>query len=284
MKTIEFKKVGIVLRPSTPELKTGYKAIKKVLEKYDIEVFLEKGSADMLCLDGVDLDILCKECSFLITIGGDGTLISTVRKSFIYNIPVLGIHAGNFGFLTDLNMEGFEKFFPKMLQRDFSVEERSILEVSIIQNQVKRSAYAFNDVVITRTAVPQMIHVEAFVDSKPFNKYYGDGVIVSTPTGSTAYNLSAGGPVMFPSTNVFSLTPICPHSLTQSPIVLPKEYSIEMKTSSEAALVILDGQETIELGRDKSVHIKLASKKVKLIHGKEFNYFENLKEKLNWGE
>jgi len=284
LETIKFKSVGIILRPSTPELKDGYETIKGVLLKHNIEVFLEKKSANMLSLDGVNLDELCKKCSFLITIGGDGTLISTVRKSFKYNIPVLGVYAGSFGFLTDLSIEGFEEFFPKMLQKKFRVEERSILEVKIIQNQKEKCSYAFNDAVITRTAVPQMIHVEAFVDSKPFNKYYGDGVIVSTPTGSTAYNLSAGGPVMFPSTNVFSLTPICPHSLTQSPIVLPREYSIEMRASSEAALVILDGQETLELKRGESVHIKLATKKVKLIQRKEFNYFEILKEKLSWGE
>lgn len=284
MKTIKFEKVGIILRPSTPELKFGYEKIKNVLINHNVEVFLEKKSAHMLSLDGVDLNDLCKECNFLITIGGDGTLISTVRKSFKYDIPVLGIYAGSFGFLTDLNIESFEEFFPKMLQGDFSVEERSILKVTIMQNQKEKSAYAFNDAVITRTVVPQMIHVEAFIDSEPFNKYYGDGVIISTPTGSTAYNLSAGGPVMFPLSNVFSLTPICPHSLTQSPIVLPGEYSIEMKTSSEAALVILDGQETIELGLGESVHMKLATKKVKLIHKKKFNYFKILKEKLSWGE
>jgi NAD+ kinase len=129
-----------------------------------------------------------------------------------------------------------------------------------------------------------MIHIETLVDSKPFNTYYGDGVIVSTPTGSTAYNLSAGGPVMFPLTNVFALTPICPHSLTQRPVVLPGKYPIQMKTSSERALVIFDGQDTIELGLDESIGIKLASKMISLIHKEDFNSFDILKEKLSWGE
>ena len=284
MKTIKFTKVGIILRPSSPELKIGYEKIKAILHKYNIEVFLEKKSANMLSLDGYDLEELSQRCDFLITIGGDGTLISTVRKSFKHDIPVLGIYAGNLGFLTDVNMECFETFLPKMIDGNFRIDERFILEVTIAQDKQEKTMYAFNDAVITRTSVPQMIHVEAFVDSKLFNTYYGDGVIISTPTGSTAYNLSAGGPVMFPLTNVFSLTPICPHSLTQRPVVLPGEYEIEMKTSSEAALVILDGQETIELGLSESIHIKLAKKKVKLIHREEFNYFDILKEKLSWGE
>ena len=284
METIKFKKVGIVLRPSSPELKSGYEKIKNTLIKHNIKVFLEKRSADMIGLVGFDFDELCELCDFLITIGGDGTLISTVRKSFKYDIPILGVNAGNLGFLTDINIECFEDLFPKITNGAFRIDERSILEATIIQDKKEKKMYAFNDAVITRTSVPQMIHIEAFVDSKPFNKYYGDGVIVSTPTGSTAYNLSAGGPVMFPLTNAFSITPICPHSLTQSPVVLPGEYSIEMKTSSETAIVIFDGQETVELGLGESVHMKLALKKVRLIHRKESNYFEILKEKLSWGE
>jgi NAD+ kinase len=129
-----------------------------------------------------------------------------------------------------------------------------------------------------------MIHIETLVDSKAFNTYYGDGVIVSTPTGSTAYNLSAGGPVLFPLTDVFALTPICPHSLTQRPVVLPGKFSIEMKTPQDRALVIIDGQDKHELEAGKSIHIQLARKRVKLIHREEFNYFEVLKEKLNWGD
>jgi NAD+ kinase len=129
-----------------------------------------------------------------------------------------------------------------------------------------------------------MIHIETLVDSKAFNTYYGDGVIVSTPTGSTAYNLSAGGPVLFPLTNVFALTPICPHSLTQRPVVLPGEYSIEMKSKDDRALVIVDGQDKHELDVGKSIHIQLACTKAKLLHREAFNYFDVLKEKLGWGD
>jgi NAD+ kinase len=280
LQSIKFNKVGVVLRPDSPELKTNFTNIEKALKKHNIEVSLEKNSAKMISCEGICFEELCVQSDFLITVGGDGTLISTARKSLKYNIPILGVHAGRLGFLSNVNYDEFEQFISEMLEGKYKVDERAVLEATI-NNQ---TWYAFNDVVLTRSAVPQMIHIETLVDSKPFNTYYGDGVIVSTPTGSTAYNLSAGGPVMFPLTNVFALTPICPHSLTQRPVVLPGKYPIEMKTSSEKALVIFDGQDTIELGLDESIGIKLASKVISLIHKEDFNYFDILKEKLSWGE
>ncbi|QFR49269.1 NAD(+) kinase [Sulfurimonas lithotrophica] len=284
MKSIKFNKVGIVLRPGSPELKTSFEKIRNTLNKHDVEVDLEKNSAEMISLDGIEFEELCKQSDFLITVGGDGTLISTARKSLSFEIPILGIHAGRLGFLSDVNIEAFDDFFSQMLNGKYRIDERAILEAILNKGLKEEKRYAFNDVVLTRSSVPQMIHIETLVDSRPFNTYYGDGVIVSTPTGSTAYNLSAGGPVMFPLTNVFALTPICPHSLTQRPVVLPGKYPIEMKTSSERALVIFDGQDTVELGLGESIDIKLASKMVKLIHKEDFNYFEILKEKLSWGD
>jgi NAD+ kinase len=280
LKSIKFNKVGVVLRPDSPELEKNFTNIKNTLQKHNIEVSLEKNSAKMISHDGIGFDELCTQSDFLITVGGDGTLISTARKSLKYNIPILGVHAGRLGFLSNVNYDEFEQFMSEMLAGKYRIDERAVLEATIND----QTWYAFNDVVLTRSAVPQMIHIETLVDSKPFNTYYGDGVIVSTPTGSTAYNLSAGGPVMFPLTNVFALTPICPHSLTQRPVVLPGKYPIEMKTSSEKALVIFDGQDTIELGLDESIGIKLASKMINLIHKEDFNYFDILKEKLSWGE
>ena len=284
MKHIEFKRVGVILRPESPELKSSFEKIEKTLNDHNIEVFLEAHSAEMISQSGVEFDKLCKISNFLITVGGDGTLISTARKSLHYDIPILGVHAGRLGFLSDVNLDAFEGFVKLMLEGKYRIDERAVLEATLNKGEKEEKRYAFNDVVLTRSSVPQMIHIETLVDSKPFNTYYGDGVIVSTPTGSTAYNLSAGGPVMFPLTNVFSLTPICPHSLTQRPVVLPGKYPIEMKTSSEIALVIFDGQDTVELGLEESIDIKLASKKVNLIHKEDFNYFEILKQKLNWGD
>jgi len=278
------KKVGVVLRPSTPELKNSFSLLKDIFNNHNIQVSIEDRSASMIGLSGEKFENMCSSCDFLITIGGDGTLLSTVRKSFDYDIPILGIHAGNLGFLADLAMDELEDFVKKIINNDYKIDERAILEATLIKDLKEVKMYAFNDIVLTRTRVSNMIHIETFIDSKQFNTYHGDGVIVSTPTGSTAYNLSAGGPILFPMSNVFALTPICPHSLTQRPLVLPGKFAIEMRTSEEKALIIIDGQDVHELGLGESVQIKLAHKTIKMMHKKEFDYFDVLKEKLGWGE
>jgi len=280
----KIKKVGVVLRPSTPELKDDYFRLEKIFNSHNIDVNIESISGGMIGAMGMDFDLLCQTSDALVTLGGDGTLISVARRSFKYEVPILGIYAGSFGFLADLNIDELDDFLFCFSKGEYRVDERSILEAQFMQGDKEITTYAFNDIVLTRHSVLNMIHVETLVDSKAFNTYYGDGVIVSTPTGSTAYNLSAGGPVLFPLTNVFSLTPICPHSLTQRPVVFPGEFSIEMKTPNEKALIIIDGQDKYELESGKSIHIKLAKKRVKLIHKEEFNYFDVLKDKLRWGE
>jgi len=278
------KKVGIILRPSTPELKDDFFKLEKIFKNHNITVHIDSISGGMIGIMGLEFDILCKECDFLLTLGGDGTLISVVRRSFEYDIPVLGIFAGHLGFLADVGMDELDEFISGMCKNKYRVDKRSVLEAKIIREGEETKIYAFNDIVITRPSISNMINIETLVDGKAFNNYYGDGIIVSTPTGSTAYNLSAGGPVLFPLTKIFTLTPICPHSLTQRPVVLPAEFSIEMKTSDNKALIIVDGQDLHELSNSESIHIRLATKTAKLIHREEFNYFDILKEKLNWGE
>jgi NAD+ kinase len=284
MQADTIKSVGVVLRPSTPELKESYFRLEKIFKSHAIEVNIESLSGGMIGVMGMDFDLLCESSDILVTLGGDGTLISTVRRSFKFDIPILGVYAGNLGFLADIKLDELDEFVLKITKNDFRVDERAILEAKFMKNSKEVTQYAFNDIVLTRPSVSNMIHVETLVDAQAFNTYFGDGVIVSTPTGSTAYNLSAGGPVLFPLTNVFALTPICPHSLTQRPVVLPGKFAIEMKTPKEKALLIIDGQDKHELEQNESIKIKLASNKVKLIHRNEFNYFDVLKEKLGWGE
>ncbi|HIE35189.1 MAG TPA: NAD(+) kinase, partial [Campylobacterales bacterium] len=142
---------------------------------------------------------------------------------------------------------------------------------------------SFNDIVITRESISKMIHIDAFIDKKWFNTYYGDGLIVSTPTGSTAYNLASGGPVVYPLTNAYILTPISPHSLTQRPLVLPADFEIEIKTQSKNGLMVIDGQEIYEFSPNDTITIKRAKIGAKLVHRLERNYFEVLRKKLHWG-
>ena len=278
------KTVGVILRPSTPELKDDFFKLEKIFKSHGIDVCIDNISAAMIDVLGVEFDLLCEQCDALVTLGGDGTLISVVRRSFDYDIPVLGIYAGNLGFLADVGMDELDKFVTDICKKRYRVDERSVLEAKVIKDGKEMTLFAFNDIVLTRPSISHMITVETLVDGKAFNNYFGDGIIISTPTGSTAYNISAGGPVLFPLTKIFTLTPICPHSLTQRPVVLPGEFSIEMKTSDNRALIIIDGQDMHELSKGESIYMQLAKKPAKLIHREEFNYFDVLKEKLGWGE
>lgn len=283
MKLTNIKRVGMLLRPSTPELKEMFFEAKRIFESRGIEVIIDNISGGMIDVMGQPFEMLCQNSDFLVTIGGDGTLISAVRRSYRYQLPVLGIHAGKLGFLADLDFAELEIFVDKMLAGEYRIDQRAVLQATITSPNGQSEIFAFNDIVLTRPSIAKMIRLETFVDGRSFNTYYGDGVVISTPTGSTAYNLSAGGPVLFPLTQVFALTPICPHSLTQRPVVLPGHFEIEMKTPDTSALVIVDGQDLVEISDSDTVHIKLASGAAQLIHRKEFNYFEVLKEKLGWG-
>ena len=277
----QIKKAGFVLKPNSPEIKDEYYIIKEYFLKANIQVSSEKNSAIMIEEeDGLELDELASHCDFLVSIGGDGTLISVVRRSFKFNIPVLGIHQWTLRFLTDIRFNEVENFLSLMLEHNYRIDQRMMIKGCAKE----QSFVAFNDIVISRKSISSMISLDAKIDGKPFNSYYGDGVIISTPTGSTAYNLSVGGPVVFPLTEAFIVTPIAPHSLTQRPLVLPADFKIEFTvTDSQGALVIIDGQDIYEINENESVKIEISTTKAKLIHRCQRNYFEVLNEKLRWG-
>jgi len=280
---MKLRSVGVVLKPAAPELRELYGKIREVFEKEGITPYLDLASAQMIKEKGTPFDKMCQKSDILVSVGGDGTLISVVRRSYDYHKPVLGVNVGRLGFLTDIRPDDLEWFVKKIKKDEFRIDERMMIELSILGK--KERIVAFNDIVFTRPAVSKMIEINVLnsVDETLINSYYGDGLIVSTPTGSTAYNLSAGGPVVYPLTNGFIFTPICPHSLTQRPLVLPGEFELLVRTASKSALVIVDGQDMYEFGPDDRVLIKKAPVGARLIHRKERNYFDVLREKLNWG-
>ena len=274
------KIAGVILRPSSPELKETYLEIKNLFEKSGIQIFLEDNSANMICLDGLPLDELCQKVDFLISVGGDGTLLSVVRKSFEHDKAVLGINLGTLGFLTDISMQELPKFIEDLKNNKYKIDSRMMIQGTANLNNF----VAFNDIVISRKSISSMIKIAAKIDGKHFNSYYGDGVIVSTPTGSTAYNLSVGGPIVYPLTEAFIVTPVAPHSLTQRPLVMPANFEIEFKIiDNQGAVVIVDGQDIYEVDQNQTIKIKIASKKAKMMHRIQRNYFEVLNEKLRWG-
>jgi len=279
-----FKKVGFTLKPNAPELKELFLSIKKLFEEYGYEVYLEKESAKMIGLEGISCKVMCKECDFLVSLGGDGTLLSLVRRSYKYDKPVAGINAGNLGFLADVKVDEVENFLKQLKNGECRIDERMMIEGNIKGEGKEVKFFAFNDAVITRPIVSKMATIEVCVDGDMINKYRGDGLIISTPTGSTAYNLAADGPVMYPLTKAFILTPICPHSLTQRPLVMPADFTLAIRTPNKKLLVVIDGQDSYELDTTDTLTIQGAKKSAKLLHRKERNYFRVLRDKLSWGD
>ncbi len=276
------KCVGLVSKPNDSSLIDYCKIIKKSFKKHGVRLLVEKRSSRDLGCEGVAFDDMCQESDLLISLGGDGTLISLSRKSFKYNKPILGIYAGQLGFLTDIRSDRIEEFVENLFLGNYRIDDRMLLEISLHAEEKIKKLVAFNDAVFARDNITSMSTVDAFVDSQMINSYRGDGLIVSTPTGSTAYNLSAGGPVVYPLTQSLILTPICPHSLTQRPLVLPVDFEIEFK-SDDDIMIVIDGQDRYRMRDFDKIVVKIANKSAKLIHTLERNYFEVLKTKLNWG-
>ena len=274
--------VGVVTKPKDKSLKGHFETIKKIMSKYGVELLIDKESAKVMEVEGVEFESMCIESDFLISLGGDGTLISLCRRSFKYNKPILGIYAGQLGFLTDIKTDKIEEFIDNLFLGKYRVDERMLLEISLKRGDDVQKVVAFNDVVFARDNASSMSLIEAYIDNKLINSYHGDGLIVSTPTGSTAYNISAGGPVVYPLTKAIILTPICPHSLTQRPLVLPVDFGIEFK-SRDDVMVVIDGQDRYKMRDFDKIGVKIADKSARLIHSLERNYFDVLRDKLRWG-
>lgn len=271
---------GLAVKPDAPYLDIHCKKVEKKLNSLGIKLLTPSMMSE---------EEMFEKSDFLISIGGDGTLIALARRSFKYQKPILGIHAGTLGFLTDILLDEMEDFIDKIVEGNYRIDNRMVLDIELISKNKNIKLVAFNDLVLTRPSVDSIINIDAFANSKQskmknkhINRYYGDGLIVSTPTGSTAYNLSAGGPIIYPLTRAMILTPICPHSLTQKPIVLPDDFEVSLK-SEEHAYIVIDGQEKYDFNDFSSVVIKIAKDPIHLIHRNERSYFDVIKQKLNWG-
>jgi NAD+ kinase len=277
---------GFVLKPDSPEIKSLFEKIRVQFEAKGISVMLSEISARMIGLDGVPFEEMCAKADFLVSLGGDGTLLSLVRRSYGHHKPVVGINAGNLGFLADITIDDVDAFLRRLLIGEYRIDDRMMIEGYIQKSSGEKKRFiAFNDVVITSPEPSKMVKVNASIDGERFNSYTGDGLIISTPTGSTAYNLSAGGPILYPLTQAFIITPVLAHSLAnQRPLVVPADFSIELDAEKYRAIASIDGQEVYELEEGDILYIAGAKKGATLIHRKEHNYFSVLREKLHWGD
>ena len=230
-----------------------------------------------------DLD---SSIDLMITIGGDGTLLRSITFVRDLGIPIIGINTGRLGFLATLNQEILNVELKKILKAEFDVEERSLLEVSIGNNQnFSDFNFALNEVSVGRKNTTSMIEIKTILDGEYLNTYWADGLIVSTPTGSTGYSLSCGGPIMTPSSQTFSITPIAPHNLNARPLVISDEIKIELSVEGreKSHLLSLDSQ-IISLKNNVKIFIKKANYKVKLASISNNSFYKTLRNKLLWGE
>jgi len=282
----QIKTAGFILKPEAPEIKPLYEKIKAQFEAKGISVLISQNSAEMIKVEGLPFKKMCEESDFLVSLGGDGTLLSLVRRSYSYHKPVLGINAGTLGFLADITIDDVDNFLDQLLDGEYRIDNRMMMEGCITTKEGKKNPFfALNDVVLTRPVISKMAKINASIDGEWFNTYRGDGLIISTPTGSTAYNLAAGGPVIYPLTKAFIMTAVSAHSLTnQRPLVVPADFTIELSSPSDKVIAVIDGQDHYEMHEGDVLRIQGAKIDAKLLHRKERNYFSVLREKLSWGD
>ena len=240
---------------------------------------LKKADVEELASDGA--------CDLIVVLGGDGTLLAVARRH-AGGPPILGVNLGRLGFLTEIPREELYPTLVDVLAGEFVSEPRSLFEVVLERADGRSQRYlALNDAVIAKTALSRIIELELSVDGRPVSRYRADGLVVSTPTGSTAYNLSAGGPILHPLLPVAVLTPICPHTLTLRPLVVPDTSVVEvaLRTPRESVYLTVDGQEGDSLAHGDRVRIRRHEAPVRLVRaGAPRSIFEGLRSKLHWGE
>ena len=246
---------------------------KSILDHFDIKFFNSQ-------------DVISGKIDLLISFGGDGTLLDTVTMIKNSNIPVLGINAGRLGFLANINQDDILLAVKALKNRDYNLDERSLLHV---ENQIilseNNSNFALNEITVHKKDSSSMLKIEAFLDDEFLNTYWADGLIIATPTGSTAYSLSCGGPIIIPGSNNFVITPISPHNLNLRPMVVGDNVSIKLKAASRESffLVSMDSR-SVTLENNEEILIKKADFKLQLIELPDHNFLKTVRNKLFWGK
>lgn len=281
------KNIAIVVKPHAEEVAGITIKICDYLKSQGKNVLLEERTASALGYSDFNShEEIKNSADLLIVLGGDGTLISSNRIISGANIPILGINLGRLGFLTETKVDEALDTVKKVLSGNYKFDNRMKLVSDIFLDKEKVfSTEVLNDIVINKGALARIIDIEVFIDNQYVNTYRADGLIISTPTGSTAYTLAAGGPIVYPTLNSIILTPICPHSLTHRPIVIHDDSEIKIRIMNDDAKVFItyDGQIGRKMSLQEDIFIRKSPQPVKLIVSQKRNYFALLKEKLGWG-
>ena len=283
------KRLGIVAKTDRDEARTVVPQLLDWCAARGIQPILEKETAGVCpqaACGVVGRSELPSHSDLLLVLGGDGTLLSMARMVGDLGVPILGVNLGGLGFLTALTLDELFPALEAYLRDELVIEERMLLEARVYRQGERLGEYAaLNDVVITKSAMSRIIRLEVAVDGDFATGYRADGLILSTPTGSTAYCLSAGGPIVFPTMDAVVLTPICSHTLTNRPIVLPatQRISITLLTDQDVMLT-LDGQVGFALKANDTVEVRRAAARTRLLRVPQKHFFSVLRTKLKWGE
>ena len=273
----------------------SFAVIQQIIDSFEssnLELFLIDPKTPNPTIDEPDkYELISKDqmtgIDLIISVGGDGTMLKSTKLAYEFEIPITGINRGRLGFLTDIKPNQALSVIKDIISGQFDIENRMLIEVFVRDNNSLNSiGYAFNDIVINRKETGRMINIETSIDTKPINTHEGDGFIISTPTGSTAYSLSCGGPIMKPDVEALLLVPIAPHTLNDRPMVLPSSSEIILRLNENQTDMVgidIDGDTMSELKPGQELLIKKAEKTVSLLHPENYDYFDNLKSKLLWG-
>ncbi len=288
----EIKCVGVVVKPNHEKAWQTACELSAWFNERGIKLIgrphaeMEKFGAENCFIEAAETERFQTEADLIVVLGGDGTMISTARLTADREILVLGINYGSLGYLTEFRIEEMFDALESILGGEYEVDRRVMLDVEHLRDgKIMEKGRALNDVVINKAALARIIEAEVKINDLFVNSYRADGLIVCTPTGSTAYSLSAGGPILYPSMNALVLTPICPFTLTNRPLVMPDDAVIEIKLTNEnqGVVLTLDGQIGYQMKNGDTVSIRKSNINFNLVRPPNRNYFDVLRNKLKWG-
>ncbi|GJL65589.1 MAG: NAD kinase [Nitrospirales bacterium] len=282
------KTIGILTKPQSDNIRPVLKDIVEWLNTHDKNVILDTPTTIELRTNtrNAQRTQIANEADLLIVLGGDGTMLHAARLVEKRSVPILGVNMGGLGFLTETTVDHIYDSLTKIFADDFLIEKRVMLRAKIHRGQhVIGESSALNDVVVNKGHLARMIAIKVCINGSFMTNLRGDGLIIATPTGSTGYSLSANGPILDPSLDVFTLNPICPHTLSHRPFIVPSHASISVTlTSQENAMATLDGQIGFELTEDDTIHIYTSEHQAHLIRFPGRSYYDVLRNKLKWGD
>jgi NAD+ kinase len=283
------KTIGIISKPQQESIRQIVPALLDWLKQRQIAALCDQETAD--CVGPLcpvhSREELAAGADMLLVLGGDGTLLAVGRAAGDRDVPILPVNLGSLGFLTSVKLDELYGVLEEVQAGQHRISERIQLDTEVLRGgQSLERNRALNDAVLSKATLARIIDMELSIDGRYVCSYRADGLIIATPTGSTAYSLSAGGPIVYPTVDAFLVTPICPHSLTNRPLVIPDSMTLELafQASDNAAYLTLDGQVGVELQAGDRVVIRKAAKRLKLVRPLRKTYFEILRNKLKWGE